>query len=286
MWRKVLSWEVEQDIARNINEFLNLAKLGQIWETTRGKKRYVYVMYPPSMSSQDLGWGKIPAVKGIIWGDNLKDPPAKQNKKWMSELTKEDFPLKLIKEGNILYGSSLQLTSFQQLTAENITNKQIEPGDYVTPDQTYTTSNTKKVVFTEGKEYVVTGYPTFTVGLYVQSDLGEWTISFRENGLADHFSWRKPTNEEQKQTTLENNPFITDILNIITTSGSYPMTVEQITDKVLQLYISEGGKMPSKEFQTKMSVAWGDAFHLGFVAMVRRSDKVAITPEGRHYLQG
>jgi hypothetical protein len=175
--------------------------------------------------------------------------------------------------------------SARPLTAETITNKQIEPGDYIIPDQTFK-DNTDRVIFTQGKEYVVLEYSNWALGLLVQSDVGPWSVTFREEGIGNHFSWRKPTNQESAQTTLEQNPFITDILNIITTPGSYPMTVEQITAKVQQLYISEGGKMSPKEFQSQMSAAWGDAFHLGFVAMVRNSDKVSITLEGRQYLQG
>jgi hypothetical protein len=262
MWRKVLSWEVKKDF--QIGDDVSIDPRG----------------FPTTFVQS-----KFPENKGTIWDIDSQDPDvfyvhgetggaAYINSKYMTLVHRPEKRKK----------SSLQKTSIQ-LTAENITNKQIEPGDFISPDQTFK-DNTNRVIFTQGKEYPVLEYSNFTLGLLVHSDVGPWTITFKENGIGSHFSWRKPTREEQKQTILENNPFITDILNIVSTSGSYPMTVEQVTDKVQQLYTSEGGKMSPKEFQTQITAAWGDAFHLGLVAMVRRSDKVAITPEGRQYLQG
>ena len=263
MWREVLSWEVEQDF--RIGDEVNI-----------NPRAF------PSMNVRE----KFPDNKGIIGDIHSGDSSLfwVVNSTGLEGTYVNSKYMILVHRPKKRIRSSLQKTS-TQLTAENITNKQIEPGDYIIPNQTFK-DNTNRIIFTQGKEYVVKEYSNWTLGLLVQSDVGPWSITFNENGIGKHFSWRKPSNEEQKQTTLENNPFITDILNTITTSGSYPMTTEQITDKVLQLYISEGGKMPPKEFQTKMSVAWGDAFHLGFVAMVMRSDKVFITPEGRQYLQG
>jgi hypothetical protein len=255
MWRKVLSWEVNTIAPKaEWQKYFNF--LDYLWQHRDRAAGALDLTFPEL--------GKKPKLLTAIYKawQNAKGP-----------------------EREIVV-SSLQKTSVQ-LTAETITNKQIEPGDYVIPNQTFK-DNTDRIIFTQGKEYPVLDYFLINqiIGVKVHSDMGPWTITFRDDGIGKHFSWRKPSNEEKAQTTLENNPFITDILNIVTTSGSYPMTVEQITDKVLQLYISEGGKMHPKEFQAKMSTAWGDAFHLGLVAMVRRSDKVSITPEGRQYLQG
>jgi hypothetical protein len=86
-----------------------------------------------------------------------------------------------------------QTSAWQPLKAENITFQQIKPGDHITPDQTFKTSNTNVVLFTQGKEYAVLEYSTaYSLGLLVQSDLGKWTITCdKDKGIGNHFYWKK-----------------------------------------------------------------------------------------------
>ncbi|MFA5396343.1 MAG: hypothetical protein WC346_10085 [Methanogenium sp.] len=181
-----------------------------------------------------------------------------------------------------------QRTAAQRLTLENITRKQIEPGDVVIAPQTYK-DNTGQEIFTAGKEYTVLDYfeANQTVGLKVQCNAGPWTITFRSpDGIASTFTWRQRTEEEKQFAEFETNPFATDILNALSVSGRFPMTVDQVTDQVQREYMSEGGygHLTPVEFKALIGKAWGILFHLGYVGMVQGSDKVNITPEGRKYL--
>lgn len=178
----------------------------------------------------------------------------------------------------------------QNITLDSVLRKQIKPGDLIKPPRTLK-DNTGQTIFTEGKEYSVLDYfeANQTIGLKVQCETGPWTITFRQpDGIAPEFTWRKPTQEEEQFVTIENNPFITDILNILASPNRYPMTVDQVSEKVQQMYLSEGSysKLNPKEFQYKITEAWGQVFHLGLAAMVQKSDKVNLTQEGRQFLQG
>jgi hypothetical protein len=175
--------------------------------------------------------------------------------------------------------------SLLPLTAETITKKLIAPGDFIIPCKSFKTTNTDQDIFTKGKVYRVLEYSNFTTGLLVQSEAGPWTVTCKEDsGIGKYFSWKRPTSEEQESAVLEQNPFITDIVRAVAQPGSYPQTVEQLTAQVQQQYLSEGGTISPKDFNAQIAAAWGKAFHLGFVAMIRNSDKVAITPKGRQYL--
>ena len=264
MWREVLSWEVEQDF--------------QVGDVVSINPRAF-----PTMPIREAFSDNVGIIQDIHSGDSSQFWVL--NSKGLRGVYVNSGYLTLAHRPKKRVRTSLQKVAATPLTVDDIARKVLDEGDYVTPNQTFKTSNTDTIIFTKGKDYPVLEYSNFAVGLLVQSDIGPWTITFTKDGIGSYFSWRKPTQEEQVQTTLETNPLITDILNVVATPGSYPRTVQQTTEQVQQIYTSEGGTMSPKDFATRIAVAWGKAFHLGFVAMVRNSDKVSITPEGRKYLE-
>jgi hypothetical protein len=179
-------------------------------------------------------------------------------------------------------------TVSMELTPESILRQQIVPGDFVIAPQTFK-DNTDQVIFNAGKNYTVLDYfqTPQVLGVKVQSEVGPWTITFRpQGGIASQFSWRKKTPEEEQFATIENNPFVTDILNVLAQPKRPPMTVQQVTDRVQQEYLSEGGygHLTPAEFKVQVTKAWSILFHLGYIGMVQKSDKVSITPEGKEFL--